>query len=1737
MYFIKKYLNLFILTIFVSIFGIILVQHLDDYDIIPALQAKQEEQLFLSGSDGSYYSGLITYSFNQDRLIIINSNEALYGKNVTVELYEINSDDLLYYMVNDEEGAIHDFDGSQHKLIGKIETSLNNKGARKVSLPIDKDNGVYYVKVSSDQTSKGTFLLVSDVGLFITKSDQNLIFWAQDLKSHKAIADAEVQVYSLQEEKKLVNSLQTSSIGVAEQPISSDPDVAIMKYNGRMALSVINYRYKRSAYYELFTPYKDKGEYFVYTDRPLYKPGDTVKFKGIIRTDHAAIYSIPSGQMKVEVYSSSSYDEPIYEKFLDINEYGTIDGELKLPDNAELGFYSLRLGHKDHNQLFYKTEDEIRTISATGFEVQHYRKPDYYIEVDSDQEQAYQGDIATFDVSGNYFSGQALSNQIISYRMEAYDTWNYRYYNPTVLQRNADNYYSYSWRSATKISSGKVTLNSAGQAQLNIPLKFPNKVTKPQIVVLEMTYRDASGETVKAAKSMFVYHSEIDVFQDQYMGWYAVNQKAEVPLKVYAYKSESAVDNVRLTGTIVFHKWEKKIVPGRKTPDYQKEDIEIKKFEITTDQDGKALIDFTPKQSGSYTVNVQGTDSKGNQFIKDFYVYVSKNVNQNDYVPNISNQLKIYLDKEEYKPGEKAKVKIESHLKNTDVFVILSREFAHRYQLVTVNNNQANFEIPIQETDRPNIYVKAGSFSENDFYLADKNLNVSTEEKRVNVMVSTDSPSYGPGENVQVKVKTTDSNGTPIRSEVGLYLVDKSIFELAADRTGNIFNNFWSERYSYLPYSHSLENIYLSTGAERGGCFTGETQILMKDGTTKNISDVKIGEEVLTFQSPDSNKLVSAQILGKHKVNVGSYLIINGNLRITPEHKVYSQGHFKPIGSLKPGDKLKTSQGKEILINSMEFIRDNKTVYNLHVAKQNTFIADNYYVHNQKGNSGGRTIFKDTAYWNPRILTNANGEAEVSFKLPDNLTTWSIAAIAVTKDTKVGQTKTEIVVNKDYVIRPILPNLIRDTDTIELAALLHNHTDQDEVFSARLEFDSGEVEDSTQNNLEIKAHDSKKVTWKVTPSKINDQAKVTFSSWLQRDEQTGDKISQILPVKQFGFNDVISLSAVNENEYKFDLNSKIDREKSNIKLSLSSTIVGSLPESMNYLIYYPYGCVEQTVSRFMPVIVAKENPNLYSNLERAELFDEIVNRSLTQLEELKITSGGWGWWYDEKFDPFVTAYAIENLMRARTLYEGSDIFNRITKLSHNSQWTYNLRTTSLNDYEDLETRAIMFYIDSLYQDNMVKDKPAVFSDYKKLDDDILALIVMAHYNIGDKTANEKSLEELISRVTIQGNEAFWKAGDKTRFGSNQASTALAMKAILQSGADRELAVKAARYLMTHKKAHYFANSYATAQSIDALTALAKTGNELTPNYSYKVYLEDELLKQDSVNSSDSEVATIDLKLSDYDHNLSKIKVEKKGEGQLYSNLLINQFITDPQMKAKSEGISITRRYVNEKGLGLDQIKVGDLVEVQLIVEGLEGDHNYAVIEDKLPAGLIPINYALDNVGFEEEDEHDSNYYFRANKETKLDGMVLSIRNVPSRRKIYTYKARAILKGDYTVPPAIISLMYNPEVNGHSQVDKIKVADDEKTYVIEDRTDSQVNVPKAAFSLLVKFLAVACLIIVISVIGDLLYFKLQNKHLFHKIFKKNQTDTDLSSSVAIDQRIENQETKEKENQMNDQNFQK
>jgi len=136
------------------------------------------------------------------------------------------------------------------------------------------------------------------------------------------------------------------------------------------------------------------------------------------------------------------------------------------------------------------------------------------------------------------------------------------------------------------------------------------------------------------------------------------------------------------------------------------------------------------------------------------------------------------------------------------------------------------------------------------------------------------------------------------------------------------------------------------SGGGGGGSFLPGTKIIMGDHSTKNIEDIKVGDQVLSYDTK-TESIVTAKVSGTLSHTMPEYYVINNDLEITATNPILANGEWKLPPQLKIGDKLLLSEGKTGYINSIQYIKKQVIVHNLQVENTHTYFAGGISVHNQ----------------------------------------------------------------------------------------------------------------------------------------------------------------------------------------------------------------------------------------------------------------------------------------------------------------------------------------------------------------------------------------------------------------------------------------------------------------------------------------------------------------------------------------------------------------------------------------------------------------------------------------------------------------------------------------------------------------------------------------------------------------------------------------------------------------------
>lgn len=297
------------------------------------------------------------------------------------------------------------------------------------------------------------------------------------------------------------------------------------------------------------------------------------------------------------------------------------------------------------------------------------------------------------------------------------------------------------------------------------------------------------------------------------------------------------------------------------------------------------------------------------------------------------------------------------------------------------------------------------------------------KDRGLSIRITPDKEEYRPGDLISLDISVQDKDKKGVVSEVNLAAIDESLYHmLPYTYEQNVLEKIYSSAENDIwVTTDAAQYVELNkSAAEGGGCFTGKTPIRMWDGSSKNISDVRIGDRISTFISEKDHVRVPAIVQGISWHRVDWYMRINDDLEVTPEHTLFINGIWQPAGVLKKGDIILTADGKNEMVSSVEYSEKGNTfVYNIVVGEYHTYFAGNRFVHNQEKGGGDMRIrqeFEDTALYES-VRTGEDGHATTTFTAPDNITSWRILAQGFAPNgIRAGQTTKLIPVSLPFFI-------------------------------------------------------------------------------------------------------------------------------------------------------------------------------------------------------------------------------------------------------------------------------------------------------------------------------------------------------------------------------------------------------------------------------------------------------------------------------------------------------------------------------------------------------------------------------------------------------------------------------------------------------------------------------------------------------------------------------------------------
>lgn len=701
-----------------------------------------------------------------------------------------------------------------------------------------------------------------------------------------------------------------------------------------------------------------------------------------------------------------------------------------------------------------------------------------------------------------------------------------------------------------------------------------------------------------------------------------------------------------------------------------------------------------------------------------------------------------------------------------------------------------------------------------------------------------------------------------------------------------------------------------------------------------------------------------------------------------------------------------------------------------------------------------RRFFANTAYWNPSVLTGPNGEARVSFKLPDNLTTFRILVMAQTRDNKFGHAMHTFVVQKPVSLFPILPKFLIIGDTWTGGVEVHNQSGTSGVAEVTAQSQGATLASRALVTSRIKnetvAHlDFRYVTGKVT------QAVFRFRARLN---QFSDGLQITIPVYD---SEVAEVSA-DYGQFTGSIIKRIawpaatDYHAGKLTVRVSNSVVNDLPILIDRLLDYPHHCLEQQYAIATAYAAIAAMPDKTGSRMSTKTARAFTQKTINQTAEYFKTDNGLSFWgtSQSSSDPWLTLYIGEMLIRFERLGYSvpANYFSKIDTYAHNlfDQEVSAIRKHSkeISNGQALRAWHYLAYRNQLLPSEIERVQ-TVFSVNSLLDQTVLADAASRIPAL--RPWSRKLLTEAQKHRVFTGSEIWLSDPKSTRFSYMISTDAEAnlygLEALIALDPKSRDIAPIMRRLITQAVRKRYTNTHESARVIMAALDYAKHYEAAAPKTDVTIapgHAKPSRLTLSAAHPLGEWQQSFALKPGQKSASGPPLNLDLQTTGTRPVFYNLERIVYRPApTEPVNAGLSVSRRIVNTRGHAVtDTLKQGELYRVEITLKtGVNRD--FLVIQDFLPAGAQSLDPRIGNGWQVIEEAFGKNApqlynWWMSYQDYREDRTAVYCQDLKAGTYTWSYVMRALIPGEYTMRPVQAEEMYAPEIRGMGPVAKIRI---------------------------------------------------------------------------------------------------
>jgi uncharacterized protein YfaS (alpha-2-macroglobulin family)/TolA-binding protein len=1012
---------------------------------------------------------------------------------------------------------------------------------------------------------------------------------------------------------------------------------------------------------------------FLYTDRPLYRPGQTVQLKGIVRQVKSGAYTFAPGAEYSLIVSTPS-GATLYSQDVELNEWGTFSDTLRLPEDAQPGNYQIALSRPD------EADGKIQQpLEAAGvFQVAVYQLDKIRLTIEVPKNVYLRGEEVKGKVAAKYYYGEALRNRKI--------------------------------RFGSNDSLGKeYTTDDKGEFEFSLATRA---FDEDQGVRLWARLDD---EGVTAQTGIFVATVGVNAGLDTLRQIYLSNESFDVNVVT------NDLANKPFSGA-----WKLRALKIEKSDNNQTGEREVlaRNFKTT---DGKATIALKLADAGDYILRIEGQDASGNPVSSEMALQI---VGEDDDV-----RLRLLPETDTLKSGESAAVKVlwrghkASERNSGDTsprLALVTYEADHIYghQLVSLSRGENTIRVPVSTPLAPAFRLSVTLLDGDRMHQAYKWFAVERDLK-VEVLALRDGKPlakdamFRPGDKVRLQVTTRDQNGAPVAAELSLAAIDEALWNRSGGQlpiaslwgarratdspvltlASNTFN-FTSQarqkvfevraadnfsrtmlagaEYPDIPLDHwayNALNKLSAAGVIEGypnGTYSGGRALTRYEAAVA-VARVLQNQNNVAANAPSTsanaeyNDAVNAlanefrtelAALGVRPAELENRVTALENRVVKPARQKFNASVLHRTGAANyiDGNEILTSQteGVNLGFGDRFDVAAGATgpqgaagpvgpqgipvlsrspvpsILSPHMLKSAVDPAVLQQIKNgavivQTAEADVlRNAFAETAFWNAHVVTDASGQGSVEFTLPDSLTQWRVKARGVTKDTLAGEDDETFRASKPFWVELQSPPVLQGGDTTAVTAVVHNDSDAPVSTEVTLltNFDGKESTQTATVKVAARASEEARFEFAV-PDAREAKLRVAANAGAERDAE-----EKPVAIRALGIDLTDYASGLAQDDRAIDM-ALPDGEYSASTLKIS--VAPPSPNSLLDLIEKPQhfgwhgSLVASGVLRSLALENAARDAKTSGDSARYIRLAREIESGISRLSNSQNSDGGWSW--------------------------------------------------------------------------------------------------------------------------------------------------------------------------------------------------------------------------------------------------------------------------------------------------------------------------------------------------------------------------------------------------------------------------------------------------------------------------------------------------------------------------------